>query len=105
MESAFVLAKNESARLIETAVEKNRSEQRLERIRQRGRPLAPAIQIFAAAQHQMPAETELPALFGECAAVDQFGARLGQRAFAKRGKFFVELPCEHELQNGIAKKF
>ena len=44
-------------------------------------------------------------MFGQRAAVDQLGARLGQRAFVERGKFFVQLAREHELQHGVAEKF
>ena len=53
----------------------------------------------------MRAEIEGAAFFGERAAVDQFGARLGERAFAKCGKFFVKFAREDELQHGVAEKF
>ena len=66
---------------------------------------ASAVHFLAAAQNQMRAEAERAGVFGQRAAVDEFGARLGQRAFVERGKFFIKLVREDELQHGVAEKF
>src|SRR5882724_13696637 len=53
----------------------------------------------------MRAEVERAGVFGQRAAIDELGARLRQPAFVERGKFFVELLREDELQHGVAEKF
>ena len=53
----------------------------------------------------MRAEVERAGVFGQRAAIDEFGARLCQFAFIERGKFFVEFLREDELQHGVAEKF
>jgi hypothetical protein len=63
------------------------------------------VQFLAAAEDQILSEAELASLHSQCPAIHQFGAGLGQRAFTESGKFFVELPRQHELQNGVAEKF
>jgi len=52
----------------------------------------------------MFAEAEHAAMNGERAAVDEFGAGLGEWAFVEARKFLVKFACQHELQHGIAKK-
>ena len=99
------MAQNELARGLESAIEKDRAEQRLEGVGQRGGPLAAAVQFLAAAEDQMLPEAQFAALLGQRAAIDEFGAGLGQRAFAEGGKFFVQLARQHELQNGVAEEF
>ena len=78
---------------------------RLKCVRQRGRALAPAVRFLAVAENQVRAQAERAGVLGQRAAVDQFGARLGQRAFVERGKFFVKLVGQDELQHGVAEKF
>ena len=98
-------AQNKFPRRVKTAVQKNRTEQGLECVRQRGRALAPAAGFFAVAENQVRAQAESPGMLGQRAAVDQFGAALGQRSFIERGKFFVKLVSQDELQHGVAEKF
>ena len=64
-----------------------------------------AARFLAATQDQMRAEVERAGVFGERAAIDEFGARLRQHAFIERGKVFVEFLREDELQHGVAEKF
>ena len=97
-------AQDEFTRHVEAAVQKNRAEQRLERVRQRGRAFPPAVHFLAVAQHQLRAEAERAGVFGQRAAVDELRARLGQRAFVEGGKFFIQLPGEDELQHRVAEK-
>ena len=53
----------------------------------------------------MRAEVKRTGVFGQRAAVDEFGARLRQRAFIERGKLFVKFLRKDELQHGVAEKF
>ena len=48
---------------------------------------------------------KLPPMVGESSAIHQFGPRLGQRPFAKRGKFFIQHARKHQLQNRVTQKF
>lgn len=89
----------------ETAIEKNRAQHRFEGIGERGGALAAAVGFLAAADDEIFAKAEEPAFFREGAAVDKFGAGLGERAFVVSGKFFVQLLREHELEDGVAEEF
>ena len=104
-ERATEFAQDEFARGIESTVEKNRADNSLERVGQRGRALASAVQFLAAAENEMLAEGKHPAMYGQGAAVDKLGAGLGKRAFVEARKLFVKLARQHELQHGIAEKF
>ncbi len=53
----------------------------------------------------MLAKVQLPGALRQGAAIDQFGAGLGQRAFAEGGEFVVKLARQHELEDGIAQEF
>ena len=53
----------------------------------------------------MCAEVKRAGAFGQRTAVDKLGARLRQRPFVERGKFFIQLVRENKLQHGIAEKF
>ena len=65
----------------------------------------PPLRFLAVAQNQMRAEVKRAGVFGQRAAIDEFGARLGQRAFVECGKFFVKLARQDELQHRVAEKF
>ena len=57
------------------------------------------------AQNQMRAEVQSAGVFGQRVAVDEFRARLRQRALIECGKLSVELLREDELQNRVTEKF
>src|SRR5579883_1666835 len=92
-------------RRLETAVQKDRPEHRLKRVRQRRRPLTSAMGFLAAAEDEMFAQVQRPPFLREETAVDELGAGLGQRAFADVGKLVVKLAGEDELEHGVAEKF
>jgi hypothetical protein len=51
------------------------------------------------------ADAQMPGALGQGPAIDEFGAGLGQRAFAEGGEFLIQLAREDELQDGVAKEF
>src|SRR5262245_40796477 len=53
----------------------------------------------------MVAEVQRPAMLGQGAAVDQFGAGFSERAFVEAREFFVKLASQDELQDRIAEEF
>lgn len=98
------MARHELFRRGKTAVEKNRAEHGLEGVGQRRGAFATAVGFLAAAENEMFAEAERAGFLGEGAAVHQFGAGLGERAFAERGKFFIQFVRQYELQHGVAEE-
>jgi len=104
-DSAMELSKDEFACRIESTIEKNRPEQRLESVRKSGSPFAAAVEFFASAQEEMFAEAKLPRVFGESAAIDQFSTGFRQRTFAEGGEILVKLTSQNELEDRIAQEF
>jgi hypothetical protein len=99
------LAENKFARGIKAAIEKNRAQQSLEGVSERGRSLASAVLCFAAAKNEVLAEPETPAMLGKRPAIHQLRPRFGERPFAKRGEFFVKRARENKLKDSIAEEF
>ena len=60
--------------------------------------------LLAPAHGQMPSQAKIAAVLGQGAAVHEFRPRLGQRPFFERGKFFIQLAGENQLQHGVAQK-
>ena len=104
-EGAEELPQDKLPRGLEAAIKKDGAQERLERVGKRRWPVATARNLFPAADQQMAAQADLTGAFGKAAAVDQLGARLGERALSKSGKFFIELLSQHELENRIAQEF
>ena len=104
-EGRLEFAENEVAGGLESAIEQDRAEQRLVSVGQRGGPFAAAMQFLAPAHDQVLAEAQVPGALGQGAAIDQFGAGLGQRAFAEGGELLIQLAREHKLQHGVAEEF
>ncbi len=63
------------------------------------------MKVFASTQDQVLTQPKLPAMLSQGAAIDQFGAGLGQRTFANVGKGLVKLAGQDKLQYGVAKEF
>ncbi len=87
-----------------TSIQENGADHRFESIGEGGGAFAAAVGIFASAQQQVLTEAQAAALFGEGPPVDQFGAGLGERPFAKGGKTNVKVAREDKLQHGVAEK-
>jgi hypothetical protein len=103
-EGVLELVQNKIAGGFKAAIEKDGAQERLEGVGQGGGALAAAVLLLAAAEQQVFAEAETPAMLGQGAAIDHFGASLGERAFAHGGEFFVELASEDELQDGVTEE-
>ena len=98
-------AQNEFARGFITSVEKQRANERLERIGERRGTLASAVKLLAAAENEMRTEINHATVDGQRTAVDEFGAGFRERPFFVFGKFFVKLAGQHELQYRVTEKF
>jgi hypothetical protein len=102
---AMELTQDEFTGGIKTAIKKNRTEKGFKCIRESRRPVAAAVEFFTPTQDELLPEAKLAGVFGESAAIDQFGAGLRQRAFAKRWEILVEFASKDELEDGVAKEF
>src|SRR6185437_7993350 len=99
------LTKHKISRGVKTGVEKNRAQQRFERISQRRGTLASAAAFLAAAEDQVFTQAQPAPSAGQHAAVDHLSPRLGQRPLAQRGKFFIKLAGKDKLQHCVAEEF
>lgn len=98
-------AENKIPRCLEAAIEKNRAEDRFERVGQGGLLLASAAGFFAATEDQVAANLETSRLIREATAVDHLRTRFGERPFADGREFIVELLREDQAEHGVAEKF
>src|ERR1043166_7516780 len=101
-EGVLELVQNKIAGGFKAAIEKDGAQERLEGVGQRRGALPATMLFLAATQEQVFAKAQTPAMLGQGAAIDHFGAGLGERAFADGGKLFIQLASEHELKDSIA---
>ena len=104
-EGRLEFAEDELASRFEPAIEEYRAEQRLVSVRQRRRPFRPPCSSSPRLKIRCCPMPEVPGVLGQRAAVDEFGAGLGQRAFAEGGEFLVKLASKDKLQHGVAEEF
>ena len=98
-------AQDDGARGLKAPVQKNRPQQRFERIGQGGRTFAPAGVLLPAAQDQVTAQIQCAPVPGKRAGIDQLGPGLCQRALVGAGRFLVKRLGEDQSQQGVAQEF
>ena len=97
-------AQHERARGFDPAVQIDRAEQRLGRVREDRRPLAPAAGLLAVAQPDLLRDAEFPRDLAQRALAHHRRAQLGQVALGQLGIVREQVIRRDKAQYGIAKE-